>query len=114
MPNYLRIAYNDYTSDFKTLLENDNTVTIHQRNIQALTLEIYKTLNNLNPTFMKEIFYLKEHHYSTRNQGLAYPNPRSVAYGLESFGYKASQMWSKIPHKIKQVEEITTFKSEVS
>ena len=34
----LRIAYNDYVSDFKTLLANDNSVTIHQRNIQALTL----------------------------------------------------------------------------
>jgi hypothetical protein len=55
----LRIAYNDYHSDFKTLLENDNSVTIHQRNIQALILEIYKTLNNFNPTFMKEIFCLK-------------------------------------------------------
>ena len=110
----LRIAYNDYTSDFKTLLENDNTVTIHQRNIQALTLEIYKTLNNLNPTFMKEIFYLKEHHYNTRNQGLVYPNPRSVTYGLESFGYKATQLWNNIPYKIKQADNITTFKDEIS
>ena len=110
----LRIAYNDYTSDFKTLLENDNTVTIHQRNIQALTSEIYKTLNNLNPTFMKEIFYLKEQRYSIRNQGLAYPKPRSVSYGLESFGYKATQLWSKIPNSIKQADNITTFKREVS
>ena len=45
----LRIAYNDYTSSFESLLERDHTVTIHQKNIQSLSLEIYKTVNNLNP-----------------------------------------------------------------
>ena len=40
----LRIAYNDYTSDFKSLLEKDDCVTIHHRNIQALTMEICKTI----------------------------------------------------------------------
>ena len=57
----LRISYNDYESNFNQLLENDNSVTIHHRNIQALATEIYKTLTNLNPIFMKEIFSLKTH-----------------------------------------------------
>ena len=39
----LRIAYNDYTSDFDNLLSRDDSVTIHQRNIQALAIEIHKT-----------------------------------------------------------------------
>ena len=108
----LRIAYNDYVSDFKTLLSNENSVTIHQRNIQALILEIYKTLNNLNPAFMNEIFYLKEHNYSTRIQNLVYPNPRTVSYGLDTFGYKATQLWNKIPDEIKQTN-ITNFKNEI-
>ena len=56
----LRIAYSDYLSDFKTLLEKDNSVTIHQRNIQSLSVEVYKSLNNLNPDFMKEFFCLKQ------------------------------------------------------
>ena len=110
----LRIAYNDYVSDFKSLLEKDNCVTIHQRNIQALTLEIFKTLNNLNPIFMNEIFHAKELTYNTRKQNLVYPNPHTVSYGLESFGYKASQIWNKIPYEILQVNNITTFKGEIS
>ena len=110
----LRIAYNDYESDFKMLLEKDNTVTIHQRNIQNLTIETYKTLNNLNPTFMNEIFYLKEQHYNTRKQELAYPNPHTVSHGLESFGYKATQLWSQIPNKIQQADNLSTFKKEIS
>ena len=107
----LRIAYNDYVSDFESLLEKDNSVTTHQRNIQALSLEIFKTLNNLNPSFMNEIFHVKKLKYNTRKQNLVYPNPRTVSYGLESFGYKASQLWSQIPYEIQHSNNITTFKN---
>ena len=110
----LRIAYNDYVSDFKLLLEKDNSVSIHQRNIQSLAVEIYKTLNNLNPSFMNEISFLKNLNYTTRNQNLVYPNPHTVKYGLESFGYKATQLWNKIPCEIKQGNNIVTFKNEIS
>ena len=78
----LRIAYSDYLSDFNSLLVKDDSVTIHHRNIQALTLAIYKTLNNLNPQFMKEVFCLKQQNYSLRIGNLTYPNPRTVSYGL--------------------------------
>ena len=81
----LRIAYDDYESNFNQLLDKNNSVTIHHINIQALATEIYKTLNNLNPIFMREIFLSKTHNYSIRTQNLNYPNPRTVAYGLESF-----------------------------
>ena len=88
-------------------------MTIQHRNSQALTLEVFKTLNNLNPSFTNEIFYIKDINYNTRKQNLAYPNPRTVSYGLESFGYKASQLWSKIPYEIKHANNIATFKSEI-
>ena len=107
----LRIAYNDYISDFDALLEKDHSVTIHQRNIQALLLEIYKTLNNLNPEFMGEIFCTQRHNYPMRSQNLIYPNPHSVMYGLESFGYKASQLWNAIPSDIQEANSVSTFKS---
>ena len=49
----------DFDTLVKSLLIKDDSVTIHQRNIHALTIEVYKTLNDLNPVFMKEIFCLK-------------------------------------------------------
>ena len=45
----LRIAYNDYVSSFETLLENDGSLSIHQRNIQSLAIELFTTNNDLNP-----------------------------------------------------------------
>ena len=82
----LRIAYD--VSDFDSLLEKDESVTIHQRNIQVLALEIYKTQKDLNPKFMKEIFSVKKHNYPMRKQPLEYPNPCTVTYGLEYSGTK--------------------------
>ena len=43
--SYLRIIYNDNTTD---LLEIDNSVSVHYRNIQVLATEPYKFVNGLS------------------------------------------------------------------
>lgn len=40
----LRLAYEDYRSSCTELLEIDNSVTIHQRNLQTLALEVIFSL----------------------------------------------------------------------
>ena len=84
------------------------------RNIQALATEIYKTLKGLNPVFMKEVFSLKTHCYPVRTENLTYPNPRTILYGLETFGYRGSQIWKGIPKEIQESEDISVFKSSLT
>ena len=84
MKGHYRIAYNDYVSSFGTLLEKDGSLSIHQRNIQSLAIEIFKTNNDLNPIFMKEIFRPINHNYNTRRDNLYLPNSRTVSYGLDT------------------------------
>ena len=110
----LRIAYNDYVSSFDSLLGKDQSVTFHQRNIQSLCLEIYKTTQNINPSFMKEVFAIKNQTYNTRKQYLLYPNPHTVAYGLNTFGYRGSLIWSSLPKEIQNTNDISEFKEFVS
>ena len=76
-------------------------MTIHERNIQALTLEIYKTVNGLNPSFMSNIFELKYSNYPLRRQYLTYPNPNTVSYGTDTFGFKGSNLWGSLPDDIR-------------
>ena len=52
----LRLVYSDYTSSFDELLKNDNAVTIHQRNIQLLAIEMFKVIKGLGPEIMKTLF----------------------------------------------------------
>ena len=56
----LRIVYNDNDSTFEELLRISGSVRIHHRNIQQLATEIYKALNNLSSTLMKELFQTKQ------------------------------------------------------
>ena len=49
------------------LLEKDGAATIHPKNLQLLMTDMYKTRNDLNPSFMQEIFFENESHYNLRN-----------------------------------------------
>ena len=63
----LRVVYRDYNATFSELLSKDKSVTIHQRNLQLLATEIFKTKNELNPEIMGEIFTFKNVDYNLRN-----------------------------------------------
>ena len=55
----LRIVYNDNTSSFTDLLQKDNSVSVHQRNIQILLTEMYKVKNGFASKIMSEDFRKK-------------------------------------------------------
>ena len=61
-------VYNDNVSTFKKLLEKDNSVTIHVRNLRILATELYKTKENLASLIIHEIFEQRniEHYFRSR------------------------------------------------
>ena len=63
----LRLILNGHTSNFDTLLQNNNDTGNHHRNIQTLMIEIYKIKNNLNPPIMGFMFERKNNTYNFRN-----------------------------------------------
>ena len=48
------------------MLEFTGDVTIHEKNLRSLALEVYKSLNELNPSFMKEFYSSKKTSYDLR------------------------------------------------
>ena len=65
----LRLVYNDTQSNFAELLSKDKSFSIHHRNLQALAIEIFKTINGDNP-LMKSIFAMKKTKYNLRGTAL--------------------------------------------
>ena len=49
----LRLVYKNENLSFIELLDTDNSVTIHQRNLQRLAIEMYKAKNKLSPLPMQ-------------------------------------------------------------
>ena len=112
---YLRIIYNDKTSTFKELLEKDNSVSIHYRNIQALAIEMYKVANGMAPEIMNEIFQLREKsHYNLRyTSEFIIPPIHSVYHGRESASYLGPKLWELIPTVIRQIDTLSGFKKAI-
>ena len=62
--------------------------------------------------------YIERHglisRHATRNQTIAHPNPKTVTYGLESFGYKANEIWNSLPNEVKTANSLNQFKTLLS
>ena len=52
----LRLLHNDFASDNAELLKKSGKATMEIKRLQYLALEIFKTVNNLIPYYMQEIF----------------------------------------------------------
>ena len=52
------IIYNFNTSSFIDLLEVDNSVFVHHRNIQVLATELHKFVNGLSSKLVSDCFKL--------------------------------------------------------
>ena len=62
----LRTVYNDTSSTFQELLQRDRSVNIHHKNIQALTTEVFKGMNNICPPIMETFFDFRKNRYNIR------------------------------------------------
>ena len=56
----IRFVKNDYESDYLTLLKSNVSVTMEVKRMRFLCIEIYKTLNDLNPEYTKSTFQCHE------------------------------------------------------
>ena len=63
----LRVVYDDYNSTYEELLASHNDISIHQKHLKHLAIEVYKSLTNLNPEFMWPFFKNKSIPYNLRN-----------------------------------------------
>ena len=56
----LRLIYNDKRSSFEDLLEKDNSISIHHKNLQALAIEMLKVQTKTKPEIIQLVFLVKE------------------------------------------------------
>ena len=66
----LRVLHKEYDASFELCLQREADATIHIKNLQKLILEVFKTLNSLNPSYLWDLFNTKQIEYNLRIKNL--------------------------------------------
>ena len=110
----LRLVCDDENLTFKELLDRDDSMTVHHKNIQKLTIEMFKIKNNLSPPLMKDIFKENTNIYDLRDRRCWEPrNVRTVHFGTETISYRGPKTWDMVPQHIKDAASLPEFKSKI-
>ena len=109
-----RFLYNDYSVSYEGLLEKSGKVKMSVNTLRNLCVEIYKTINKLNPEFMNNIFKVKENTRLVREQyklNLETPEWNQVTFGTKILKVYGPKVWNSLPFHIKTSENLIQFKS---
>ena len=110
----LKIVYRDRTSNFTELLQKDNAVTVHQRNLQVLASEDYKLKMGLAPQLVKKRFPLSTHVYNLRSTyEFKLENVKTVHYGTESLSFLGPKIWELVLLGIQSSHSSEEFKKKI-
>ena len=108
----LKLLLDDNSSDYKDLLHVSCRPTMEIKRLRFLAVEIFKTLNDLNPSFMKEIFSPKTSSKMHPNN-IAVKNHQSAKYGDKSLKTLGPKIWNSLPEIIKAERSFKAFKKYI-
>ena len=109
----LRFLLEDYESDYETLLKKSGKCTMEIKRIRSLALEIFKTLHDLNPSFMKNLIEIRVN-LGKRNNDLMIPFRNTVKFGDKSIRCLGPHIWNSLPNEIRSESSYEKFKSFIN
>ena len=90
-------------------------MTIHQRNLQVVTTEIFKLKNELVPEIMKQVFERQNPAYNFRSEATYFKreNVKTTHYGIQSVRYLGLKIWDMVQNNIKNCNSLNKFKNSI-
>ena len=109
----LRI-YDDDTSTFDELLVMGKSFCVHHQNIQRLSTEIHKALQDISGNSLDDLFVKRESTISLRSKPeLVIPSANSVLKGKNPLKYFNSVTWNSLPIEIREDHSISSFVTKI-
>ena len=103
----LQIVYDVYDESYENLLNRSDDISKHQKHLQYLAIEVYKSLTKLNPGFMWNFFERNHVPYNLRQGDLVLLLPaKSARYGTNSLAFRGSLLWNNLPPQVKNVTRL--------
>ena len=109
----LRFLHNDYESDYNHLLQISGKPTIEIRQMRVLATEIFKTINDLNPVYMKEIFTLNTNRNPERKK-LIVNTQNTKKYGTDTLRSLGPKIWNNLPDDFRKTQDLSSFKQLIN
>ena len=121
----LRIVYRDDNSSFEDLLAKDESSNFHQRNLQYLSIELFKNAKGLcnqsSGIFVKNTHNSDNDENENEDEDIERRNlpffksrhVRTVFNGEESLSYLAPKIWELVPSELKDLDELEDFKKKI-
>ena len=111
----LKLVYQDSPDlMFQEFLAKDKSVSIHQRNLQLLATEIFKSKTGVSPELMNDIFHFVERPSNlTCDYTLERKRDHAVYHDSESLSSFAPKLWDLLPNSIKNYLSLKEFKTKI-
>ena len=102
--------YDDFEASYEHLLSKGGKSKMNVRRLRTSCVEIYKNLNDLNPSFMNDIFKLKINGREVRDK---YKLILGIPMNQRTFGHKVlgPKIWNNLPYHVKSYDNLDTFKN---
>ena len=109
----LSTVLNDFISPYNVLLNATGEKSLHFTNLYRLVVEVFKSVNQLNPKFMNEMFVKKPNNYNLRSGQTFQIPPNKTTRGINSAIFRGILAWNMLPQSIKNTTTLTSFKDKV-
>jgi hypothetical protein len=110
----LRFIYEDFNSDYDTLLLKSGLLSLKIRCVWMMAIYIFKILH-LSPAYLNDIVSFKHISYSfRRQQTIEMPQVRTANFGLHSIRYAGATLGNELPDAICAQTNLSQFKSLIN
>ena len=94
------VELDGYNNDYEALIKKDGTFTMEIERLRVLATEILKTINYINPSYMKNIFISKANAKVHQND-IEVRYHKAISYGDESLNILGPKKWNHHPSNIQ-------------
>ena len=109
----LRFLHDDNESSYEELLIQTGKNSMNVNRLKSLCIDIFKTINDMNPYYLKEIFELAVKQRPVRQQhiyNLKTISVRTTTFGTKSLTVLGPTVWNKLPAHLKSAKNLVDFK----
>ena len=109
----IRAVNLDFNTYGHQLFTVHSVTQVHERNLNLLLIEVYKTIHHLNPEFMWNLFSENCVKYNLRRGKILKLPVFPARAGQNTFLFRAVMAWNSLPCEIKVSETVSEFKTRL-